>query len=380
MFWRKTSGIRRLHASSTNGALPRRFGEEDAGVGEDRQRIALDSREAADKRLAVCRLELVEAAAVDDARDELARVDLLAERLGHEPVEVGRVESGRLGGCDLPGWLGSPSAYGPHDLAAEGERVLVRDRVVVGDARLPRVDVGAAELLRRHLLARRRLHERRAADEDRACALDDDRLVAHRRDIRPAGRARAHHGCDLGYAGRGETGLVVEDPAEVLAVGEDLGLKRQERPSRVDEVDARQPVLLGHLLRAEVLLDGEREIRSTFDRSVVGDDHALAALDDADARHDPGGRRLAVVQVPGGESRELEEGRVGVAEPIDALAGSELAARAMPLERLLTAALGHESRALAQLGHELVHPLPPAGEDVRVAFDRRGEHAHRHAA
>ena len=33
--------------------------------------------------------------------------------------------------------------------------------------------------------------------------------------------------------------LVEEDPAEVLAVGEDLGLQRQERAAGVDEVEAR---------------------------------------------------------------------------------------------------------------------------------------------
>ena len=37
--------------------------------------------------------------------------------------------------------------------------------------------------------------------------------------------------------------LVVEDAAEVVAVGEDLVLERQERAARVDQVDARQPVL-----------------------------------------------------------------------------------------------------------------------------------------
>ena len=40
----------------------------------------------------------------------------------------------------------------------------------------------------------------------------------------------------------GQVGLVEEDPAEVLAVGEHLVLHRQERAAGVDEVDARQPV------------------------------------------------------------------------------------------------------------------------------------------
>jgi hypothetical protein len=48
---------------------------------------------------------------------------------------------------------------------------------------------------------------------------------------------------DLRDAGAPTSRLVVEDAAEVLAVGEDLVLQRQERAAGVDQVDARQPVL-----------------------------------------------------------------------------------------------------------------------------------------
>ena len=191
---------------------------------------------------------------------------------------------------------------------------------MVGDAGAPRVDVGAAELLRRHVLPGRRLHERRAADEDRPRAAHDHRLVRHRRHVGAAGGARAHHDRDLRDPLRRHPRLVEEDPAEVLAVGEDLGLQRQEGAARVDEVEARQPVLLRDLLRAQVLLHGEREVRAALDGRVVRDDHALAALDDADAGHDPGARRAAVVQLPGGERVQLEEGGAGIDEPVDPLA------------------------------------------------------------
>ena len=46
----------------------------------------------------------------------------------------------------------------------------------------------------------------------------------------------------------------------------------QERAAGVDEVDARQAVLLGDLLRAQVLLDGQRVVRAALDGRVVGDD------------------------------------------------------------------------------------------------------------
>ena len=80
-----------------------------------------------------------------------------------------------------------------------------------------------------------------------------------------------------GMPGARQVGLVVEDPAEVLAVGEDLVLHRQERAAGVDQVDARQPVLQRDLLRAQVLLHRHRVVGAALDRGVVGDDHALAA-------------------------------------------------------------------------------------------------------
>ena len=170
--------------------------------------------------------------------------------------------------------------------------------------------------------------------------------------------------------------LVEEDAAEVVAVGEDLGLQRQERPARVDEVDARQVVLLRHLLRAQVLLHRERVVRAALHGRVVGDDHALAALDDADPGHDPGRRRVAVVQVPRGERVQLEEGRAGVEEAVDPLAREELAARAVALDRLLAAAQRRLGRARFQLLHERRHALPVGGEVGRLAVDPRLEHCH----
>ena len=124
----------------------------------------------------------------------------------------------------------------------------------------------------------------------------------------------------------------------MVAVGEDLGLERQERAAGVDEVEARQVVLRGHLLRAQVLLHRQREVRAALDRRVVRDDHALAALDDADARDDARARRLSVVHVPRGQCVQLEERGVGVDQPVDPLARGQLAALAVPRDCPLAAA------------------------------------------
>ena len=263
--------------------------------------------------------------------------------------------------------------------ARDRERVLVGDGVVIGDARAARVDVGAAELLGRHVLAGRRLHERRAADEDRAGAAHDHRLVGHRRHVGAACGARAHHDRDLRDALGGHARLVVEDPPEVVAVGEDLGLQRQERAAGVDEVDAGQVVLLGDLLRAQVLLHRQREVGAALHGRVVREDDARLTLDHADAGDDPGRRRLAVVEVPGGERAELEERRAGVDEPVDALARGQLPARAVALHRGGAAAERDERGALSQLRDERLHPRLPAGELLRVRVDVGGDRRHRWA-
>jgi hypothetical protein len=54
-------------------------------------------REAADERLAVQRLELVQHRAVDEPGDHLADVVGLAQVLGDDAVQVGRVHHGSVG-------------------------------------------------------------------------------------------------------------------------------------------------------------------------------------------------------------------------------------------------------------------------------------------
>src|SRR5690606_41535575 len=66
--------------------LLRRLREQDAVVADDPHRVAPDAGEAADQCLAVERLELVELAAVDDPRDDFARVVGLLQVRRDDPV------------------------------------------------------------------------------------------------------------------------------------------------------------------------------------------------------------------------------------------------------------------------------------------------------
>ena len=216
------------------------------------------------------------------------------------------------------------------------------------------------ELLGRDVLAGRGLHERRSAQEDRAGPANDDRLVAHRRDIGPAGRARAHDERDLRDPGGRHPGLVVEDATEVIAVREDIRLEREERATAVDEIDARQPILEGDLLGSKVLLDRHRVVGAAFDGRVVGDDDAGRALDPADAGDDARAGRVVVVQAGRGEGAQFQERAAGVREAVDALPDGQLAALAMALDGAVVAA-GAATRDLglasAQIGDEGRHRL-----------------------
>ena len=215
--------------------------------------------------------------------DRRVSAEIAAYRCAHA-IAPSAATAGGLGLAPVPWRRRRLALEVADDRPAERDRVLVVERLVVGDAGAAGMDLRAAEVLRRDLLAGRGLHQRRAAEEDRAGALHDHGLVAHRRHVRAAGGRRAHDERDLRDARRRHPGLVVEDPPEVLPIREDVGLQRQERAAAVDEVDARQPVLERDLLRAQVLLDGHRVVGAALDRRVVGDDDAGRALDLARCR------------------------------------------------------------------------------------------------
>mmetsp|Transcript_165444 Transcript_165444/g.530876 ORF Transcript_165444/g.530876 Transcript_165444/m.530876 type:complete len:520 (-) Transcript_165444:1217-2776(-) len=240
---------------------------------------------------------------------------------------------------------------------AKGRRLVLCE--VVGDAGLRGVHISASELLSSHILASGSLHERRASQEDGAVVFDNDVLVGHGRNVGAASGAGAEHSRDLRKALRRHSGLVEEDTAEVLFVGEDLVLKGQEGTARVHEVDARQVVLARNLLRAQVLLHRQRVVGAALHRRVIRHEKDLTAMDEAHARHDAGGVHAAAVHLVGRQGRELQEVRAWIDDGLDALAGQGLAAAAVQLGGLLAAAGLDHGQALVQLRDQpLVVPLP----------------------
>ena len=116
-------------------------------------------------------------------------------------------------------------------------------------------------------------------------SLGHQHRVAEHGQVGPAGHAVAHDRGVLGNALRGEHGVVAEDPAEIVLVGKDLVLHRQEDARGIDEVDQRQPAGRRDRLGAEDLLDREGKAGPGLHRRVVGDDHDPAAVNRADHRH-----------------------------------------------------------------------------------------------
>ena len=169
--------------------------------------------------------------------------------------------------------------------------------------------VRAAERLRVDLLAGRRAHQRRAAEEHPALIAHDDGMIGHRRHVGAARRAGAVHHRDLRDALRRQPRLIEEDASEVIAIGEHLVLLGQERAAALHQIDARQRVLAGDLLRAQVLLDGERIVGAALHRRVVRHDHAWPPAHPADAGDEPRARQIVVVDAMRGERRQLEERR-----------------------------------------------------------------------
>jgi hypothetical protein len=190
-----------------------------------------------------------------------------------------------------------------------------------------RVDLAATQLLRANHLTRGRLHQRRTAEEDGALIAHDDGFVAHGRHVRAAGRARTHHHRDLRNSGRRHVGLVVEDAAEVFLVGEHFVLAGQMRAARIHQINAGQPVLLGHALRPQMFLDADRVVSTALHGGVVADDQAFAPGHAPHAGDDARARRLVAVHPPRRQRRQFQERRARIQQHLDPIAGQQFSAR-----------------------------------------------------
>ena len=150
--------------------------------------------------------------------------------------------------------------------------------------------IAAAQVFGTDHLARGRFDQGRATQKDGALVFNNDGFVAHGGHICTACRAAAHDHRNLRNAQGAHVGLVVEDATKVLTVGEHIVLVGQVGTARVNQINAGQVVLLGHFLRTQMLLDRHGVVGATLHRSVVAHNHAIHAIDAANAGNHAGAR------------------------------------------------------------------------------------------
>ena len=190
---------------------------------------------------------------------------------------------------------------------------------VVRHTRKTRVHICAAQFLRSDILPSSRLDQRRACQEDRAGAFYDNRLIAHGGHVRSAGCARAHYRRNLRDSFGAHARLVIEDASEMVGIGKDFILHGQKSAARIHQIDARQVVLFGNFLGAQVFLYCHRVIRSPFDGGVVCHDQYLAPGYPPDASDDPCPCDVVFIQVESCQRRKFEKWRSRIQQKVDAL-------------------------------------------------------------
>mmetsp|Transcript_27389 Transcript_27389/g.79408 ORF Transcript_27389/g.79408 Transcript_27389/m.79408 type:complete len:512 (-) Transcript_27389:745-2280(-) len=345
--------------------LDRGLAEQHAVVRQDPHGEALDVRPTADQRGAVLRLELVEARAIRDPSDHLADVVRDVRALWDDAQHALLVVQGRFRhDAALQSRPGIAAGQVFDDLPAHCEGRLLVGREVVTSPGLGGVHQAAAQCLLISILPGRGLDQRRPTKVDGAVALNDYRLIAHGRRVSAASGAHAANDRDLRDAQGGHPGLVVELSAAFHEHRGQISLEREVPPgllvssaalrvelgpAAIDQIDARQPVLLGDLLCPQPLPVAYGVGDAALDRRVGPEEEALPAVDDADRAHDASAVHPAAVHLPTGQSREFQDFRPGVDDPVYPLPHQHLPAALVQGPGLLRPASLHDGQPSLQL-------------------------------
>ncbi len=142
----------------------------------------------------------------------------------------------------------------------------------------------AAQLFGAHLLPNRRLHQRRTGQKQPA-PLGHQNVVAHHRQIRASGHAHSHDRRDLRNPLGRHHRVVAEHPPKVILIRKHVFLQRQKHPRAVHQVNRRQAVFHGNVLRPDHLLRRHREERAGLHRGVVDDQHEQPSMHPSQSGH-----------------------------------------------------------------------------------------------
>ena len=327
-------------------ALQGRLGQQRAVVGEDGDRLAVDRAKAGHQRISPQRFELVESAAVEQPRNDFARVVGLFGVDRYDAIELNRVVTWCAGRQRRHhGRLGRQAG---DDLTQHGQRLVLVLGQVVADPGDTAVHLRAAQGFAVDYFVDRDLDDGRATQMDAGVTAHHHHFVRQRGNVGAARGAAAEHGRELRQAGLRHAALAVEAVAEVVLVGKHAVLLRQKGTAAVHQVQAGQSQALGDFLRPHVFLDGFMEERAALDGGVVGDEHARPPGHHADAGDDARTRHLVAILIPGRQRREFQEGAAVIDDEVDALAHQQLAARVVAPDVRITPASGHPGQACAQ--------------------------------
>ena len=353
-----------------------RLAEQHAVIGDDRHRIAMQMGKAADQGAAIQRLEFVEYRVVHQPGNHFAHVIGLFWISRHNAVQVGGGVAGRYNRFALQLACLAPVEVG-NAAPGNGQRMFIVFGIMVSHAGGPAMHIGATQILGTDDLTGSRLDQGRAGEKDGRLLAHHDGFIGHCRHIGAAGGTGPHDHGNLRNTPGTHVRLVVEDPAKVLAIGKYLVLARQVGTAGVDQIDARQAVLLGNRLGAQMLLHRQRIIGAAFDRRIVGDNHAFNTFNAADTGDKTASWNILTVHLVGCELTDFQKGRARIEQSVDTLTWQQLAPRQMPLLRLLTAALADLRQQLLQLIDKRAHGSAVGGEVGGAGMDLCIQHAHR---
>ena len=160
---------------------------------------------------------------------------------------------------------------------------------------------------------------------------NDHRFVRHRWDISSPGGARPHDDRDLWNASGRHGRLIVENTAKMVSVWKHTGPRRKISAAGIHEVNARQVVLPGDFLGAQMLLHGQRIVCAALNGRIIHDEHALCPLDAANARDNASARNDIVVDFVRCQLGKFEERRTRIEQCENPFARQQFPAGQMPL-------------------------------------------------
>ena len=288
-----------------------RFGKQDAVIGQDRYQVAVQMGKTTDQRGAEQRFELIEYRAVHQPRNDFAHIKRLFGIGRDDAVQLVLGIQRRQRAAVVQLAQLAPVEVG-HTAAGQRQGMLVTVSVMVGNTGHLAVHIGTTQIFSADHFAGGRFYQGWPGQENRRLLAHHNRFVSHGRHIGAACGTRAHNHGDLRNAGRAHVGLIKEDPAKVLAIRKHFILTRQVGAARVHQINARQAVLLGNRLRAQVFLYRQRVVRTAFDRGIVRHNHAFNPFDPTNAGDDSCCGNVFAVHAIGSQLTEFQKGRARV--------------------------------------------------------------------